>query len=340
MAEPTLPEQVTKLYDLIAGYHATHLLEIGRELGAWEAITARPGITSDALAKQVGTDPFYTDVLARTAFAFELVERDGAGWRMAPHFDQILGTPSATFYLGTAPGVHFAVGADYADYARRFREGARVPYQEHGKAFMEAVATGLQSLPRIFTDLVLPKLPQLQARFEAGARVLDVGCGAGFALVHLAERFPMVTCVGVDNEPYSIELANARIAERNLTDRCSARLMGAERLAEDGAYDVATSFLVIHEIDPKDKAAAFASVARALKQGGSFVIFDETYPATDAELRKMPARFAALAQWFELTWGNRVNTRAELLELCRGAGLTIGEETQFSRFYIGVATKD
>ena len=63
---------------------------------------------------------------------------------------------------------------------------------------MEAVATGLQSLPRIFTDLVLPKLPQLQARFEAGARVLDVGCGAGFALVHLAERFPRVTCVGVD----------------------------------------------------------------------------------------------------------------------------------------------
>jgi SAM-dependent methyltransferase len=339
MAEPTLPEQVTKLYDLIAGYHATHLLEIGRELGVWEAITATPGITSDGLATQLGTDPFYTDVLARTAFAFEIVERQGDGWRMAPHFDQILGTPSATFYLGTAPRVHFAVGADYADYARRFREGARVPYQEHGPEFMQAVAEGLRSLPRIFSDLVLPKLPRLQARFEAGARVLDVGCGAGYALVHLAERFPKVTAVGVDNEPYSIELANTLIAERELTGRCEARLMGAERLAEDAAYDVATSFLVIHEIEPTEKAAAFAAVARAMKPGGSFVIFDETYPATDAELRTMPARFAALAQWFELTWGNRVNTRAELAELCRGAGLRIGEETTFSRFYIGVATK-
>src|SRR5260221_8362336 len=275
MPEPTLPEQVTKLYDLIAGYHATHLLEIGRELGVWEAITAQPGITSDALATQLGTDPFYTDVLARTAFAFELVERDGAGWRMASHFDQILGTPSATFYLGTAPGVHFAVGADYADYPRRFREGARVPYQEHGKAFMEAVATGLQSLPRIFTDLVLPKLPLLQARFEAGARVLDVGCGAGFALVHLAERFARMTCVGVDNEPYSIELANARIAEHELTCRCEARLMGAERLAEDAAYDVPTTFPVLHEIDPKVKPAASPAPAPPLHPGGSFVIFDE-----------------------------------------------------------------
>src|ERR1041385_8834915 len=100
MAEPTLPEQVTKLYDLISGYHATHLLEIGRALGAWEALTARPGITSDALAAELGTDPFYTDVLLRTAFALELVDRDGDGWRMSAHFDQILGTPSSTFYLG------------------------------------------------------------------------------------------------------------------------------------------------------------------------------------------------------------------------------------------------
>jgi hypothetical protein len=82
MAEPTLPEQVTKLYDLIAGYHATHLLEIGRELGVWEAITAKPGITSDALAKAIASDPFYTEVLVRTAFAIELVEREGDGWRM------------------------------------------------------------------------------------------------------------------------------------------------------------------------------------------------------------------------------------------------------------------
>ena len=173
MAEPTLPEQVTKLYDLIAGYHATHLLEIGRALGVWEAITAQPGIGSDALASALEIDRFYTDVLVRTAFAFELVDREGDGWRMAPHFDQILGTPSATFYLGGAARTHQVVALDYASYVTRFRDGSRVPYQRHGTEFMEAVADGLRSLPRIFTDFVLPKLPALEARLEAGARVLD-----------------------------------------------------------------------------------------------------------------------------------------------------------------------
>jgi SAM-dependent methyltransferase len=111
-------------------------------------------------------------------------------------------------------------------------------------------------------------------------------------------------------------------------------------MGEDGAYDVATSFLVVHEIAPALKSAAFAAVARALKPGGCFLIFDETYPETDEALRTMPTRFAALAQWYEVTWGNVVNTRSELHELCREAGLRVAEETGFSRFHILVAAKE
>ncbi len=336
---PTLAEQVTRLYDLIAGYHATQLIEIARELGVWEAVTGAPGIGSVDLAHRLGTDAFYTDTLCRTAFAFELLEREGDGWRMGPHFDEILGKPESTFYLGRAPRVHMVVGEDYADYVRRFRDGSRRSYQEHDERFMREVADALKALPRIFLDSVLPKLPGLRSRFEAGARVLDVGCGGGWAVVQLAERFPKVRCVGVDVEPVSIELAKALVRERGLADRCEARLISADRLAEDGAYDVVTSFLVVHEIDPAVKREAFGAIARALAPGGAFLIFDETYPETDESLRAMPTRFAALAQWYELTWGNRVDTRTELHRLCADAGLRVGEETTFSRFYIAVATK-
>lgn len=302
-------------------------------------MTARPGVTSERLAAEIGADPFYTDALCRTAFAFELLDRDGAGWRMAPHFDQILGSPEATFYLGGAADVHMVLGRDYAEYPRRIRDGSRFPYQAHDDEFVRAVAEALRTLPRIFLELVLPTLPAVRARLERGARVLDVGCGAGWAIVQLAERFPGIRCVGVDVEPHSVDLATRRIAEHGLADRCEARVLSAGQLAEDASYDVATSFLVVHELLPEDKAGVFAAVARALAPGGSFVIFDEVYPETDDAMRTMPSRFAALAQWYELTWGNRVNTRTELHALCARAGLRVTEETSFSRFYIGVATK-
>jgi SAM-dependent methyltransferase len=339
-ASPTLADQVSRLYELIAGYHATNLLEIGRELGVWEALTRHPGLTSEGLATRLGTQPFYTDVLCRTAFSFGLLERDGDGWRMAPHFDQILGNPGSSFYLACAPRVHMVVGDDYREYVRHFRAGTAKAYQEHDEAFMREVAEALKALPRIFLDLVLPRLPGLEARLQKGGRLLDVGCGGGWAVVQIAERFPETSCVGIDVEPYSVELARQLITERGLEDRCEARARSVDQLDEDGTYDVATSFLVVHEIAPASKPAAVAAVARALKPGGYFLIFDEAYPETDDALRTMPTRFAALAQWYELTWGNVVDTRSGLHALCRQAGLRVAEETSFSRFHIVLAVKD
>jgi len=336
---PTLADQISRLYDLIAGYHVTHLLEIARELGLWQALVRDPGLSSEGLARELGADPFYTDVLCRTAFSFGLLEREGPGWRMAAHFDQILGDPESSFYLACAPRVHMVLGEDYRDYVAHFRAGTTRSYQEHGEVFMREVAEALKTLPRIFLDLVLPRLPGLAGRLEEGGRVLDVGCGGGWALVQLAERFPRISCVGVDVEPYSVELAQRLIHERGLADRCQARALSADQLGEEGAYDVATSFLVVHEIAPSLKPTAFAAVARALKPGGYFLIFDEAYPETDETLQTMPTRFAALAQWYELTWGNVVDTRTALHERCHQAGFEVAEETTFSRFTITVAAK-
>jgi cysteinyl-tRNA synthetase len=50
---PTLADQVSRLYDLVAGYHATNLLEVGRELGVWEALTRHPGLASAELADRL-----------------------------------------------------------------------------------------------------------------------------------------------------------------------------------------------------------------------------------------------------------------------------------------------
>ena len=63
------------------------------------------------------------------------------------------------------------------------------------------------------------------------------------------------------------------------------------------------------------------------------------HPEADEELRVMPTRFSALAQWYELIWGNVIGTRSEVLEDCRSTGFTATQELPFSRFHIVVCER-
>ena len=103
-ALPTLAEQVSKLYELVTGYHATHLFEIGRELGVWETLARNPGLGSEELATSLGTHRFYTDVLCRDGVLLRAARSGtfrvahGAAFRSDP------GDPGSSFYV--CAGLH------------------------------------------------------------------------------------------------------------------------------------------------------------------------------------------------------------------------------------------
>jgi predicted O-methyltransferase YrrM len=228
-------------------------------------------------------------VLCRTAFSFGLLDRDGAGWRMAPHFDQILGDPESSFYLACAPRVHMAVGDDYPGYARHFRDGTTRPYQQHDEAFMREVAEALKALPRIFLDLVLPRLPALGARLEEGARVLDVGCGIGWSSISLAKAFPFLRVDGIDSDEASIAEAQRLAAEAGVDGRVRFRVVDAAELgaAGEGGYDAAFIFEALH--DMARPVEALEAIRALLADDGVVIVADEkvaetfTAPGDDVE---------------------------------------------------------
>jgi ubiquinone/menaquinone biosynthesis C-methylase UbiE len=105
----------------------------------------------------------------------------------------------------------------------------------------------------------------------APRRVLDVGCGTGYALRRLAARLPRATeFLGIDPAPTMIEVARSASADNRLNFVRGT----AERLpADQGAYDLVVSTTSFDHWT--DQAAGIRECSRALAPGGVLVLTDQ-----------------------------------------------------------------
>lgn len=104
-----------------------------------------------------------------------------------------------------------------------------------------------------------------------GARVLDVGCGIGGPARYFAERGYRVT--GIDLTQEFIEVAASLTRRVKLDEKADFRQGSALQMPFDGAQFEA-AYMIHVGMNIEDKARLFREVARVLKPGGRFVIFD------------------------------------------------------------------
>lgn len=111
-----------------------------------------------------------------------------------------------------------------------------------------------------------------QAGFEDGSNILDIGSGVGGTARHLAVTGAhQVT--GIDLTPEYVEVATALTAMVGLGDRASFRVADVVDLPFlPASFDAAVQLHVGMNI--RDKAAAFIEVARVLRDGGVFAVYD------------------------------------------------------------------
>lgn len=101
----------------------------------------------------------------------------------------------------------------------------------------------------------------LTARLDDGARVLDLGCGAGVPSTRrLAERFEVV---GVDISPEQIRRARANVPAATFLCADISELEFAP-----ASYDGVTALYSISHVPREQHAGLFARIARWLRPGG------------------------------------------------------------------------
>ncbi len=118
---------------------------------------------------------------------------------------------------------------------------------------------------------IVPLVQGLRERLESGVRVLDVGCGAGLAMIELARRYPRSTFHGVDACDEAVAIGLRRAADLGVRN-IDLRVGDAATHGEPAAMDVVTAFDAIH--DQARPAAVLANIRRVLRPGGTFLMQD------------------------------------------------------------------
>ena len=102
--------------------------------------------------------------------------------------------------------------------------------------------------------------------YEAGARVLDVGCGTGTTTIAVAQRTRAGHCTGIDISEPMIAAARAR-AERAGTSVTFIRDDAQAHAFEPAGFDAIISRFGVMFFD--DPGAAFANLRRAARDGAA-----------------------------------------------------------------------
>jgi len=118
----------------------------------------------------------------------------------------------------------------------------------------------LQKLDHICTKL----------RLKPGDRFLDIGCGWGALALRAATKFG-VHATGITLSENQHRLANERIREAGVQDRCRVLLQDYRDTPGEGTYDKIASVGMFEHVGLRNLPVYFSTVRRLLKEKGLFL---------------------------------------------------------------------
>ncbi|MBO6783282.1 MAG: methyltransferase domain-containing protein [Alphaproteobacteria bacterium] len=265
-----------RFVDMLNGGALALMVSIGHRTGLFDALADGQWVTSEALAVRAGLDERYVREWLGAMTTGRIVECDGAAgtFRLPAEHAACLTRAATPNNLAVFAQYVGELGSVESDIVACFRNGGGVPYSRY-KRFHEIMAedSGQSVLPAL-EEHILPLVPGLIERLEAGIRVLDLGCGRGRALMQLAARFPASTFTGYDLSDEALAWASAEAEERGLANvRFAVRdLSGFDRDADPAAFDFVTTFDAVH--DQADPRALVRGIRRTLAPGGVYLAQD------------------------------------------------------------------
>lgn len=251
------------------------MTSIGHRTGLFDAMSDMPPAAAAEIAGRAGLNERYVREWLGAMVCARLVEHDGAAGTYAlPAAHAARLTRAADVNMAVVAQYFSVLGGVEDDIVACFRNGGGVPYERYGR-FHEVMAeeSGQTVLPAL-ESAILPLAPGLVERLDAGIEALDLGCGRGRAIMHLAERFPRSQFHGYDLSQEAIAWARAEAGRRRLKNAVFEvrDLSDFDLTGPVGRFDLVTTFDAIH--DQAKPGRMLAGIRRALRPDGVFLAQD------------------------------------------------------------------
>jgi SAM-dependent methyltransferase len=249
------------------------MMSIGHRTGLFDAMSGLPYSTSEEIASVANLNERYVREWLGAMTVGGIVEHDPQD---ATYF---LPQEHAVFLTRAASPDNIAVTAQFIsvmgsvedEIVEVFRRGGGVPYSAFPR-FHEVMAEDSgQTVVAALVDHILPLVPGLSERLEAGIEVLDVGSGSGRALNLMARAFPHSHFTGYDLSEEGVLRAIIE-AKKHGSTNVRFEVKDAATLDETGRYNLITTFDAVH--DQARPAAVLGNIARALKDDGVYLMQD------------------------------------------------------------------
>jgi SAM-dependent methyltransferase len=252
---------------------AASLVIVGDRLGLFSAMAGAGPLDAQGLAERAGIAPRYAqEWLAALAGAGYLAyDALTDRFELPEEHAMFLADPQSEYHLAGLFASLPTMSAMIPRLAQAFRDGSGISFADFGDGLPTALAAMNRSVyENRLVRSWLPAVPGAIDKLQGGGRFIDVGCGIGVVPMAVARAFPQAHVAGLDFDVRSIETARAQAHESGLFVDFMAQ--GVEALPMDQAWDLITSFDVVHDLP--DPPGALRRIREALAPDGIYLMVE------------------------------------------------------------------
>jgi 2-polyprenyl-3-methyl-5-hydroxy-6-metoxy-1,4-benzoquinol methylase len=262
-----------KLLGILNNAGVALMISVGHRTGLFDTMGEMPEATSQQIADQSGLNERYVREWLGAMVTGGIITYDeiSENYKLPAEHAAFLTRKADPNNMASVAQFIAVLGNVEDDIVECFKNGGGVPYAKFPRFHAVMAEESNQTVVVPLMDSILPAVPGLIDKLTKGIKVLDVGCGSGWALMEMAKHFPASHFTGYDFSEEATQVAREKAAGMGLSNiRFEKKDVAA--LEEPGAFDLITAFDAIHDQAFPD--SVLSAINSALKPDGTFLMQD------------------------------------------------------------------